>query len=340
MNKYPMIRVSIITVVLLVLGSFPSTTGFYVRDQQPLPKHIITVGDEPGDGNYTSIKEALNHSSPGDIIEVYSGTYKEHGISITVEGISLIGLPYDPDDANQTGKPFINGQGLYSVFIVDVSNVTISGFHIINNGGAGDWEIICIIPGANNCTISNNTLSASSNSIIECESNYNRITNNSIKWAGSNNGICFDYPAQHNIASGNVIDKCPIGISLYSDKYGTVVGNRISNCSQVAVSVGGWYDVIRYNSIVNNYLGLYIDQCTWNQIKENNFINNTHQASFGEAFGAWTNRWSHNYWGRPRLLPYPIQGINLIIFPWVQFDWRPALKPYNISTMNEAGGLP
>ena len=42
---------------------------------------IIVVDDE-GDGDFIRIKDALNYASPGDTIEVYSGTYNEHTIKI------------------------------------------------------------------------------------------------------------------------------------------------------------------------------------------------------------------------------------------------------------------
>lgn len=331
MGVKAMDRLRILWILMLIaVLSLPGGSAYSGEDQHGLSKHIITVDNEPGDADYTSIKEALNHSSPGDTIEVFSGTYYEHWISITQEGISLIGIPHELGNGNDTGKPFINGQGLYSVFIVDVSNVTITGFHIENKGGDTDMYIVCVIPGADQCTISNNTLSYSSNSILYCSSNYSTITNNTIKGAGLYCGICLSIPGQHSIASDNVISECPEGIRVFGSKYNTVVGNRISHCSQFGADINCMANIFRYNTFENNSVGLYIYQSTFNVIKENNFLHNSYQASFNEALGACTNRWIHNYWGHPRLLPYPIQGSNFI-FPWVQFDWRPALQPYNIT---------
>ncbi len=325
--------VTLLVLMLVAVLSLPGSMAFPLSPQSRLSRHIITVGDEPGDGNYTSIKEALNHSSPGDIIEVYSGTYKEHGISITVEGISLIGLPYDPDNPNQTGKPLILGQGLSDIITIYGPNVTVSGFHIDNKGGGIDeWTIININPGADYCTISNNTLTSSSNSIVGIVSSYNTITNNTIRWAGFITGIELDYPGQHNVVSDNVIDRCPDGIRFWGGINDTIVRNRISNCSQFGVDIGGGgANVFQYNTFENNNIGLHIYQSAYNQVRNNNFLNNSYHAGFDEALWVCTNRWFHNYWGRPRLLPYPIQGSNLLIFSWVQFDWRPAMKPYDIT---------
>ena len=330
MQKYPLIGISIIAVIL-VLGSFPLTTGFYLGSQHPLPKHIITVDDEPGVADYTSIKEALNHSSPGDTIEVFSGTYFEHNIIITLDGISLVGMPYDLGNGSDTGKPFINGQGLGDIIRIKAArNVTITGFRM-ENRGAGYYSIIGIDWGSDGCIISNNSLRYAGNSIIGCDSNYSRITNNTIRDAGGQYGILIGY--NYNTVSDNIIDNCPRGISFWSGNDNTILRNRISNCSQFGIDVGGGNrNVFEYNTIENNAYGLHLYLALYNTMKYNNFIKNTYQVGFDESLGFTVgNRFIQNYWGRPRLLPYPVVGRVFVVMPWVLFDWRPAVKPYVIS---------
>ncbi|MEM0467507.1 MAG: hypothetical protein QXX20_07975 [Candidatus Thermoplasmatota archaeon] len=41
------------------------------------------------------------------------------------------------------------------------------------------------------------------------------------------------------------------------------------------------------------------------------------------------NTWSRNYWNRPRILPKPIFGLMMLL-PWLNFDLRPLLRPYQI----------
>jgi hypothetical protein len=65
------------------------------------------------------------------------------------------------------------------------------------------------------------------------------------------------------------------------------------------------------------------------KIEENNFIN-FNRVGFEQGKN---NRWYHNYWNRPRLLPYLI-FTDVLKFPLVQFDWRPAKKPYDIPGVN------
>ncbi len=66
-------------VILVLIGTciIPS-----IRSERTHDKTLITVDDEPGDADFTSIKEAVNASSSGDSIWVYSGTYFEQGIHI------------------------------------------------------------------------------------------------------------------------------------------------------------------------------------------------------------------------------------------------------------------
>jgi parallel beta-helix repeat protein len=319
--------------MLVAVLCLPVSSAFSLKDQHYLSKHIITVDNEPGDADYTSIKEALNHSNPGDTIKVYSGTYYENRILITKENISLIGMPYELGNGSDTGKLFINGKGVSDVIRIDARNVTVSGFHIENKGVVGDWVIVNINLGANNCTLSNNTLSYSSNSIIYCGSNFSKITNNIISDAGLRYGIIFGSIAHNNYLTANVIDRCPTGICFWGGSNTTVFWNRISNCSEFGIDIGGGgLNIFQFNTFENNYVGFHIYMSVLNKIKQNNFINNTYQAGYNLGLSLMAgNRFFRNYWDHPRLLPYPIKGSVLIIVPLVSFDWYPAREPYDIS---------
>jgi parallel beta-helix repeat protein len=316
--------------ILVVLLSFPSGVGFILEDQHPLSKNILTVDDE-GDGDFVSIKDALAHALPGDTIEVYSGTYEEYNITITVDRILLIGMPYELGNGSDIGKPFINGKGVDHVLIIKACNVIVSGFHIENFRVNSDCDIIVIYRDADNCTISDNILRYSSNSNLLCNSNFSKITDNIITDAGFRYGIILGNG--HTTISGNVIDNCPTGICFWGGSNTTVLRNRISNCSEFGVDIGGGgLNTFQFNTFENNYVGLHIYMSVLNKINQNNFINNTYQAGYNLGLSLMAgNRFFRNYWDRPRLLPYPIKGSVLLIVPWVSFDWRPAQEPYDIS---------
>jgi hypothetical protein len=80
-------------------------------------------------------------------------------------------------------------------------------------------------------------------------------------------------------------------------------------------------------------------------IKENNLIGNAPNAFFSNSFpNFFRNSWIKNYWDKTRLMFYFIQGKIVITissfnpweppkyktFSWINLDWRPALKPYDI----------
>jgi parallel beta-helix repeat protein len=318
-----------VVIVFLFLGTslIPSALS-----EQTHGKTIITVDDELGDADYTSIKEALNHSNPGDTIEVFSGTYYEHGINITNERISLIGIPHELGNGSDTGKPFINGQGFDDVINVNARNVTITDFHVENNG-EGAYSIIGIGWGADGCVLSDNYLSNSVMSIVGCASNYSTIINNTISYSGIRDGVILG-PYGHNVVSGNTIHDVDIGIDLWDSYNNLITGNKISKCYSIGIDIAGHYfNTVSYNTLEGNPIGLHLLLTKRNRIEMNNFINNTKNAYFEQGLELpGLNRWIQNYWGQSRLLPYPIFG-TVFIFPWVQFDWRPAQKPYNITRM-------
>jgi len=107
-----------------------------MRSELTHDTNIITVDDEPGDADFTSIKEAVNYSNPGDSIEVYSGTYPEDEIQITKENVSLLGIAHELGDGDDSGKPFIKGVGNNGVVKVIASYVTVSNFTIEATGGS------------------------------------------------------------------------------------------------------------------------------------------------------------------------------------------------------------
>jgi len=311
--------------MLVAVLSLPASPAYSFKEMNVLSKHVITVDDEPGDADYTSIKEAVNHSTPGDTIEVYSGTYEEYNITITEDGISLIGMPYELGNGSDTGKPFINGKGVDHVLRIGACNVIVSGFHIENFRVYSDCDIIVINRDADNCTISDNILRKSSNSNILCNSNFSKITNNIITDAGFRYGIILGNG--HTTVSGNIIDNCPTGICFWGGSNTTILRNRISNCSEFGIDIGGGgINTFQYNTIENNTYGLHIYGSVRNKIQYNNFLHNTHDAGFYLGLSIMAgNRFFHNYWDFPWLLPYPIKGTVLFVVPWWTFDWRPAL---------------
>ena len=100
----------------------------------------LTVDDSGGAG-YTSIQAAINATSTGDTILVYSGTYAEQ-VAVNKQLI-LIGVD------NGGGKPIISGG--VNVVTLSVNGITLDGF-VVTNGNTGVY-----ITSSNN-KVKNNTI--------------------------------------------------------------------------------------------------------------------------------------------------------------------------------------
>ena len=90
------------------------------------------------------------------------------------------------------------------------------------------------------------------------------------------------------------------------------------------------YNILQLNDIRNNeHYGIYVDNASIkNEIKENNIVNNAYNARDDGK-----NKWDANYWSdyignKYRILAFI--GIPKFI-PKFNFDWHPAMEPYEIN---------
>ena len=124
---------------------------------------------------------------------------------------------------------------------------------------------------------------------------------------------------------------------LIRSKNNIIQNNEISNNFEgIVLDTKSTANIVQFNNIINNlYCGIIIeDSSNFNLIYKNNFIGNFPnskfplQASFLDCF---KNIWRGNYWNRPRFLPQIIIGNIINDINWINFDWRAALKPYDIN---------
>jgi parallel beta-helix repeat protein len=339
-----------IGIILLCIGTaiVPSIQSEFIYE-----KNIITVDDEPGDADFTSIKEAVNHSSPGDTIEVYSGTYTEQEIHLENEKLKLLGIAHELGAGNDTGKPFIKGKGVYhgSIIRILVNDVTISNFTVENTASVTNYSY-CIHVGSdiwkilNNITIRDCNICNSSDSIGILVYHYGAIWNLKIinNYLSHSKGIsCTENPSNienNSIITGNIITDSYCGI-FDSGFNGTISGNEITNCSGKGIYLHGSENKISGNRISNCSIGIQfggsgnmvnendIDYCPvsvqyaghQNNITKNNFKNYSRigiwfERWFGEQFKVLLkSRWVGNYWDAwSGVGPKIILGLQVIPF--------------------------
>ncbi len=124
-----------------------------------------------GDGDFSSISDAVNYSRPGDSIFVYSGIYREN-----------IDLPWSLNLSSASGKPedtVLEAENFEEpVLHVTANSVNITGFSINGPSGAGIY-----LESAGSCELKNNRISGCTQGVLfECSSNStlqgNNLSNN------------------------------------------------------------------------------------------------------------------------------------------------------------------
>ncbi len=273
------------------------------------------------------------------------------------------------------GKPFVflqNGHGMIiddagQVYCEDSSEITIQNltFEEVNNG--------IYLLNTENSVIQENLL-LRSNIHIDMSKNI-QVRNNTITAKGAALTILYD-----------------IGISIGSSENVMVTGNRLLNCSYSGISSGGSKITIRNNNFIGNYIGLeagsgnnitenifigndkglevysgntilrnhieksrialILSDASNTKINQNNFINNTKDATFSELSRSHGNNWDNNYWD-DEFFPFGYKFIFGTVqtripriwqtFPgetlyywirWINLDRNPAQEPYDIPGMS------
>lgn len=318
-----------ITILLLFIGS-TITVNANINDDTKRT-HIITVDNE-GDGDFINIQDALNAAETGDTINVYSGIYRDDD-TIDVRkktSISLIGISHELGSGDDTGKPSVG-----RIKLADTKNSVIKGFNITHR-----HEGIIVFTSANNVFSHNNISkcaegirfaylgSSNPNVTVDNVIEYNNVTRNSIgiyiggRTTIRNNFIANNYflgmmisGSLNKIRNNHFINNGKY--SMYGDPTGAAIGLYES-----------YFSFFENNHFENNVYAFQIGMGYGNFIRENNFINSQEKdVFFINAF----NIWSRNYWNESRDTPKAIPGFIYFPIPWIQFDWRPAKEPYDIT---------
>ena len=280
---------------------------------------------DDSNNNYIFRNNIANNDGYG--IKLYTqcnnNTIEENNIfNNSDNGISFIWSSYNTIQQN-----IIRNCGKYGIFLWQNST---NNYIMENTIYKCDYSGITIEASSNYNNVSYNIMFENNLSTIDIlSSSNNMILNNQI----SNN---YDFGIVTLESNNNIIIKNEItsnkadGINCLDSFDNIIQRNNISNNGQNGI----WFSSSNNNLIVNNMImqnhyGIYMASSNNNDFYENNFLSNTKNAGFYNC----KNSWKDNYWARPRLLPYLIFG-QIILFnhtiPWLNFDWHPALKRYEI----------
>ncbi len=107
----------------------------------------ISVAPEGAD--YSSIQQALNNASDGDVIEVQSGHYMEH--VHVLHSVALIGLD------TGSGRPVVDANKSSTAITLRANGTRIEGFNLTGSGGCGCGNAGILVDSSDNI-IRNNIL--------------------------------------------------------------------------------------------------------------------------------------------------------------------------------------
>jgi parallel beta-helix repeat protein len=290
-----------IAVILLLIGlAFAPSINANIQSDL-VEKSTISFDDKTlyvggsGEGNYSNIQDAIDDSSDGDTVFVYSGTYI--GILKVNKTINLIG-----EDRDNT---IIDANRETDAIYIYVPNVKIINFRIQNAFRAG---INLDSNTTDNINISKNIFCFNGHGIHPYFSNKNLIISNNI-FTNNNNGFTLVCSSNAIIYQNQFINNSLWGMGFYMSSNCDVFHNNIID--------GKKYGIFLYGLSHSNYF------------HHNNFINNSMNAYF--ILLSHRNKWNENFWEKQLTYPYPIIGSLGILIPcWLNFDWHPAKEPYDI----------
>jgi len=376
--------------ILLLIGTsvIPAIAQVVEKPSQTSRGNWLYIGGS-GPGNYTKIQDAIDNTSDGDTVFVYSGVYYER--IVIPQAISLIG-----ESKNTTVIDAINSD-VGELIYLKSDNITISGFTLRFNGDWGNPRVIIsninYHEGTKNITISNNILQADVSfpciRLYRCDFctitqnifyllNYSdgielswgtncTITNNLMNTVDIGNGIlgielsnifystisnnsiisnhlgCGLSYSKFNTISHNHFYRNNVAIRIASSYNNSIISNHIENPiytqgrNPAVIGIremdSSWFNIIEKNFISHFMFGIFIDKSYYTVISMNTFMKNIFHARFSNTGFSSGTIWKENYWGRPRILPKPIFGIKNIYYSYpgfIEFDWHPAQKPYDI----------
>ncbi len=294
--------------------------------------NMLYVGGSGG-GNYSTIQEAINDATIGDIVFVFddSSPYQEN-IRINKQ-IYVIGENRDTTTING-----VSGQD--HAVRISSKNAEINGFTII--GASGDQDGIAVYPLMEEILITNNIIKDSSygiflqatstritvsdniisnnefEGILLQESDRNIISGNTIIGNGDF-GISLETISNQNEILDNIVEDNFAGIQIAGgSSQNTISGNQVLNNERDGIKIegvitttneifgnnitgnnagmkvsGGKNNIYSNNFKENSMEGLYLIGSNENIIEMNNFIDNRKNARFLVSF---RNTWDSNYW--------------------------------------------
>lgn len=235
-------HVSILGVFILALGLLFLIT---LHSSVDVEGETIIV-DHDGSGDNTTIGEAINYASPGDIIEVHEGTYYE--CIIINKTLSLIG--------KDGGQSIIDGGEYGSPVLITAPWVNVTRFTI--RGGGDHYEDAAVRVEGHHCNISQNECSNANRTGINVHEADHAIVRENIIPVWSTLAILIEESSNCNITGNDCSDSDKAAIAVISGDDNLITGNDCSStrgCISIETSSR---NTITGNDCSDSEWGIYI----------------------------------------------------------------------------------
>lgn len=243
----------------------------------------IYIVDDEGDGDFTTIQQALTLAQPGDIIHIYSGTYQGN-ISIHTTELTIEGKPYELGSGNDVQNPIVVGLSSGNVISINADETSISGL-IIQSSGSAYYD-----------------------AGIGIYSDHNIITANGI--AGNFYGIVIDNCSENTITGNYILANIMDGIFGTSTQQNIITGNTIKeNGYQGIFLYEADHSQIKENTLsLNGKDGIHLrDKCNHNDITKNTIHSNNI-----DGIKCWMNENQYNNINKNSIYSNGWNGIHLM----------------------------
>jgi parallel beta-helix repeat protein len=213
--------------------------------EKPSFSHILTVDNE-GDGDFTTIRDAVDNADLGDTIEVYSGTYIEN--LILDKPITLKGMPYELGTGSDTGSPVLDASGLA------LENVGSAGISI----------------GVDSCTVNGFVISNSPFAGVSLDSaSFNNFSNN--RFQNNKFGILFSDASDYNMFSSNVFEHQVYAVTINNSNDNTFSDNDFNENGAGFFVMASSDNLLSINTFRWNGEGIILGNSTNNELTGNSF---------------------------------------------------------------------
>jgi len=277
----PMLGDKRATIILMLVLCFAVVSLPQIGLVKAEPKTIVVPDD------YSTIQEAVDSASEGDIVYVKNGTYLEN-VMIN-QSLSLIGENWESViiDANKEGTPISLLHG----------NVTVTAFTICNGsnfeGGVDFWA------GVDYCNISNNRIINNPVGIDVACSDHNIIFGNYIERNTAGIELGGTGGSNYNNVSNNEIINCSTGISIMYSYNNSILQNKIENTRRSIHLRYSYYNDFIGNEIRDSKeITIALTHSNFNLFWFNNFVNNIIISDGGWVVPPWTANSSINIWDK------------------------------------------